>query len=162
MHAFSWVITHMIPVILSLVWCFLELTPLKRGEWQTLAAVRGRTSRNPESWGEAWNNQVKFIHSGRSTQVIFLSTPCYHDCWASHIFALLFIYIYIFNLFIFGWAGSLLLCRLLSSCGKRRLLSSCSAHTSDWDGFSCCRAWALGRTGFSSCGTWLVVSASGF
>ena len=32
---------------------------------------------------------------------------------------------------------------LSSSCGKQGLLSSCSAWTSHWGGFSRCRAWAL-------------------
>ena len=31
-------------------------------------------------------------------------------------------------LFIFGCVGSLLLCRLFSSCGERRLLFSCGLH----------------------------------
>ena len=48
-------------------------------------------------------------------------------------------------LFIFGRAGSSLLGGLFSSCGKRRLLSSCSSLASR------CRAQALGHMGFSSC-----------
>ena len=40
-----------------------------------------------------------------------------------------------------------------SSCSKWGLLSSWGVQTFHWDGFSCCRAWALGYTGFSSCGT---------
>ena len=37
----------------------------------------------------------------------------------------------------FGCAGSLLLHRFSSSCGEQGLLSSCSAHASHCDGFSC-------------------------
>ena len=55
--------------------------------------------------------------------------------------------------FIFGCAGSLLLCGLFSSCSKQGLVSSCGLQTSHCSGFSCCGAQALGRTGFSSCGT---------
>ena len=60
---------------------------------------------------------------------------------------------YIF-LFIFGCAGSSLLCRLFLCCCKplaaAQLLSSCSAWASHCGGFLCCRAWLLGCTGFSS------------
>ena len=35
------------------------------------------------------------------------------------------LFLYNFYLFLFGWAGSLLLCRLFSSCSERGLLSSC-------------------------------------
>ena len=57
-------------------------------------------------------------------------------------------------LFSFGYAGSLLLCGLFSSCGKWGRLSSCGAWASYCGGFSCCIAQALGHTGFSSCGMW--------
>ena len=49
-------------------------------------------------------------------------------------------FIYIHS-FIFGCAKALLLCRLLSSCGKLRLLCSCGAQASHCSGFSC-GAWA--------------------
>ena len=55
--------------------------------------------------------------------------------------------------FFSGCAGSLLLCRLFSSCGKG-LLSSCGAWASHCSGFSCWGAWALRHASFSSCGTW--------
>ena len=58
-----------------------------------------------------------------------------------------------FYLFIFGCAGSSLLCRLFSGFSKQWLLCSCDARVLHCGGFSCCRAWALGHTGFSSCGT---------
>ena len=48
-------------------------------------------------------------------------------------------------LFIFGCAGSLLLCGLFSSCSLR------AAHCS---GLSCCGAQALWSSGFSSCDAW--------
>ena len=48
----------------------------------------------------------------------------------SQTFLKIFIY-----LFIFGYAGSLLL---------HGLLSSCSSWVSHCGGFSCCKAWALG------------------
>ena len=73
-------------------------------------------------------------------------------------------------LFIYGWAGSLLLHRLFSSCSEQGLLSTCSAQASHAGGFSRCRAQALGTRallaaahGLSSraldhrlrcCGTW--------
>ena len=56
------------------------------------------------------------------------------------------------RLFIFGCAGSLLLCGLFSRCVEQGLLSSCSALTSCCDGFSRYRACALGHVGFSGCG----------
>ena len=43
---------------------------------------------------------------------------------------------------------------LFSSCGEWGLLSSYGVQASHCNGFSCCRAQALGRTGFSSCDTW--------
>ena len=43
-------------------------------------------------------------------------------------------------LLIFGYAGSSLLRRLLSSCGKWGLLSHCLVQASPCRGFSCCRA----------------------
>ena len=62
---------------------------------------------------------------------------------------------FFFNLFyFFGCAGSLLLQRLFSSCGEQGLRSSCDAQASHSGGFSCYKAWALGRAGFRSCGTW--------
>ena len=54
-------------------------------------------------------------------------------------------------LIVFDCAGSLLLCRLFSSCSKRRLLSSCSVLASHCGGFSYCRARALGYVAFISC-----------
>ena len=67
----------------------------------------------------------------------------------------LFIY-----LFIFGCAGSLLLCGLFSSCGEWGLLSGCGAWASHCGGFSCCGApapgaWAsvVAAHGLSSCGS---------
>ena len=56
-------------------------------------------------------------------------------------------------LFIFGCAGSLLLCGLFSSCSERQLYSSCSARASHCSGFSCCRAETLRCAGLSSCGS---------
>ena len=56
-------------------------------------------------------------------------------------------------LFIFGYAGSSLLCRPFSSCGELGLLSSGGVWASHLGGFSCGRAWALWGVGFSSCGS---------
>ena len=47
-------------------------------------------------------------------------------------------------IYLFGRAGSWLLCGLFSSCGEWGLLSSCGARASHRGGFSCCREWALG------------------
>ena len=55
-------------------------------------------------------------------------------------------------IFMFGCAGSSLLCRLFSSCTKWGLLSSCCAQASCGSGFTCCTAQAPGRAGFSACG----------
>ena len=60
--------------------------------------------------------------------------------------------VYFFN-FIFGCAGSLLLCRLSFSCVELGLLSSCHAWASYCDSFSCFRARALRCMGFRSCST---------
>ena len=46
-----------------------------------------------------------------------------------------------------------LLCRLSSSCGSRRLLSSRGARASNCGSVSCCRAQALGCVGLRSCGS---------
>ena len=56
-------------------------------------------------------------------------------------------------LFIFGCAGSFLLCGLFSSFSKRELLPSCSAQASHWDGFSHCGAQSLDCMGSVVVGT---------
>ena len=48
--------------------------------------------------------------------------------------------VFLKSITLFGCAGSLLLCRLLSSCGKWGLLSSCGACATHCSGFSCYRA----------------------
>ena len=53
-------------------------------------------------------------------------------------------------LLFFGCARSSLLCRLFSSCGECRLLSSWGAWASHWSGFSCCSVGSR-HVGFSSC-----------
>ena len=57
------------------------------------------------------------------------------------------------TLFIFGCAGSSLLCGLFPSCGEQGLLSNCSMWASHCGGFSGCRAQTLGHKGFISCGS---------
>ena len=59
--------------------------------------------------------------------------------------------LFLIMLFIFGCAGSSLLCGHFSSCGERGLLSSCRVHVSHCNGFSCCRARVLGHSSFSTC-----------
>ena len=59
-------------------------------------------------------------------------------------------------LFIYGCAGSLLLHRLFSTCGKWGLHCNCCAQASHCWGFSCRRAQALGHAGFGSCGSWAL------
>ena len=62
-------------------------------------------------------------------------------------------------LFIFGCAGSSLLRRLFSSCGKQGLLSSGGIQVSHCSSFSCGEAtgtWALECKGSSSCGSWAL------
>jgi len=60
---------------------------------------------------------------------------------------LLLVFVYLLR---FGWAGSLLLWGLFSSCGEWGLPSSCGPRASHCSSFSC---WgqALGCGGFSSC-----------
>ena len=53
----------------------------------------------------------------------------------------------LFYLFIYGYAGSSLLHRLFSSCGKQGIRSSCRARASHRSGSSCCWAWAPGCAG---------------
>ena len=66
-----------------------------------------------------------------------------------------FIYNFIFLfLFIFSCAGSLLLCKLFSSCSEQRLPSSCSVQALHCGSFSCCRAQAQGCMAFTICSTW--------
>ena len=55
----------------------------------------------------------------------------------------------IIYLFIFGRAGSSLLCGIFSSCSKQGLLSR-DARASHCSGFSCCGAWGMT---FTNCGT---------
>ena len=62
--------------------------------------------------------------------------------WKGCLFNISFPFLKKLYLFIFGWAGSLLLHQLFSSCGMQ---------TSHCSGFSCCRARAVGRLGFSNC-----------
>ena len=61
----------------------------------------------------------------------------------------MFVYLFAFT---FGGAGPSLLCVALL-CGRRRLLSTCSAWASHCGGFSCGGAGALGHAGFSSWST---------
>ena len=71
------------------------------------------------------------------------------------IFQLLFIY----DIFVCGSAGSLLLCDLSSGCSERARLSSCGAWVCHCGGFPCgAQAPGLGGSagatcGLSSCGT---------
>ena len=76
----------------------------------------------------------------------------------------LFIYFQIMaflsEIFIFGCAGSSLLCKG-SSWGEQGLLSSCTERAPQCGGFSCCRVQALGAwdsvaaaPGLSGCGSW--------
>ena len=60
------------------------------------------------------------------------------------------------DIFIFGSAGSLMLCGLFCSCSEQGLLSSWGARASHCGGFSCCGAQALGPAGLSS---WRHVSS---
>ena len=70
---------------------------------------------------------------------------------ASHPYS--FLFLKLFYLFTFDCAGSLLLCRLLSNCGKQGLLSS-GVQASHCSGFSYREALALGCVGFRSCSVW--------
>ena len=59
-----------------------------------------------------------------------------------------------FNLFIFCYARSLLLCQAFSNYSNWGLRSSCNAQASVCGGFSCCRAGALESPHFRSCAAW--------
>ena len=82
----------------------------------------------------------------------------FHDSFTTgcHCFtcipSLLLYFLKLFYLFTFDCAGSLLLCRLFSNCGKQ----GCSrdVQASHCSGFSCCGAPALGCVGFRSCSAW--------
>ena len=52
--------------------------------------------------------------------------------------------IFLKNVFIFGYTRSLLLCAGFPRLWQVGTTSCCCAWTSHCDGFSCCRAWALG------------------
>ena len=52
-------------------------------------------------------------------------------------YLLIYLFLAVLDLCCCTWA--------FSSFGEQELLSSCSAQASHRDGFSCCRAWALGR-----------------
>ena len=56
------------------------------------------------------------------------------------------------KLFTFAYAGCSLLHGLFSNCSKWGVLSRCGVQSSNFDGFSYCRAQALGRVDFSRCG----------
>ena len=56
-------------------------------------------------------------------------------------------------LFAFGFAGSLLLLGLFSSCSKQGLFFIALLGASQGGGFSRCRAQALGTRAFSTCDT---------
>ena len=71
-----------------------------------------------------------------------------------------FIYSFLIILFIFGCAGSSLLCGLFSSCSKWGLLSSRSLWASHCGGSSCCGEPALGHKGFRSCSAWALEHSS--
>lgn len=67
------------------------------------------------------------------------------------------------NLFNFGCAESVLLCKLCSGCGEWGLLSSCRVGASEHlRGFSCCRARVLGCSGCSTAvpGLWSTGSVA--
>ena len=96
--------------------------------------------------------------------LLFLPGPyiCYYCCHCvlsisvtdSRFFFLKRFFLLIY-FYIFGYAGSLLLCWLFSSFREWGLLSSC-ARVSHFGGF-CCGAGALASVGFSSCSTWALV-----
>ena len=62
-----------------------------------------------------------------------------------------FFFFFLRILFIFDCSGSSLLRVLFSGWGYT---SGCHAWASHCDGFSCCRAQALGHVSLSSCGPW--------
>ena len=85
-----------------------------------------------------------------STHPFSMPVSLFLPCKYVHLYHFKNYFIYI----IFGCARSSLLCGLFSSCGKQRLLSSCSAWASRCSRFSHCRTQALRHVGFSSCSTW--------
>ena len=63
----------------------------------------------------------------------------------------------IMDFFFLVCAGSLLLCGLSSNFSEQGLATLLwCARASHCDGFSCCRARALGHSDFSSCGSWTL------
>ena len=63
------------------------------------------------------------------------------------------------DLFIYDFTGSLLLCRLFSSCGKRGLLSSCGVWASRRGGFLSRGLLVAGRRHWGACAS--IVAARG-
>ena len=73
---------------------------------------------------------------------------CYVKKWPE--VSLPYIYTYLAVLSLYCHVG------YFSSCSHWGLLSSWGMQASHCDGFSCCRARALGHAGFSSCSTWAL------
>ena len=63
-----------------------------------------------------------------------------------------FFFNYLFVYFTLTVLGLHCCVRAFSGCGEQGLLTSCGAWASHGNGFSCCRAQALGLVGFSSYG----------
>ena len=74
-------------------------------------------------------------------EMIFTSLNCL-TFYKKALYRFFFFFFRLPYLFIYGWAGSLLLHRLFSSCSEKGLLSTCGGFSS-WV-VSCCRAQALG------------------
>ena len=70
-------------------------------------------------------------------------------------------FLFLWSYLYFGCAGSSLLCKLFSSCGKQRLLSVLSAWASHGSGLYCCGAGARGCVGFSHWSVGSVAVAQG-
>ena len=69
------------------------------------------------------------------------------------------LYLFFFNfisLFIFGCAGSWLLCWIFFRCVEWGIFSSYGARASHCGGFTCCESWALELVGLSRCGSWAL------
>ena len=137
------------------------------GQWGLLSGCRARASHCGGFLLQSKGSRVCGLGSApglwsTGSGVVVHRLSCFAECgilpdqgshpcllqWQEGSHLLVFLVFLIFkNIFIFGCAGSSLLCGLFSSSGG---YSSCDAWASHCDGFSSCRA--LGREGFNSCG----------
>ena len=139
-NALTWAITH--PQACSCMWhlqlwCLREQRDGSQGRQSTGWKTEVERGRNVWGWGQLWalvSLEVGVL--SKSFHPYFTWMGCKDSC------SLLLLFVCLF-----GCSESLLLGQLFSSCDKQELLSRSSPQASDYGGFSCCGAWALGHAG---------------